>query len=261
MSQVNSSKNNPYYYAFRMILNRLLWDMNTESWISKKKIKAWKNRFNGKKAVILCNGPSLLNTDFKLLNNIFTFGLNKINLLFDKTNFRPSCIVSVNPYAIEQNAVFLNETQIPIFLHYKAIKHINSRPNTYFLHSTDKIREFARDCTMSIYSGSTVTFVAMQLAYFMGFTKVALVGCDHYFVTKGEANKVVISGKRDDNHFDPNYFANGMKWQLPDLVQSEIVYTMAKRVFEEDRRMILDSTVGGKLEVFKKVELSSFLDM
>ena len=36
------------------------------------------------------------------------------------------------------------------------------------------------------------------------------------------ANKTVIAGKEDANHFDPNYFAGAVKWQLPDIAQSEL---------------------------------------
>ncbi|WP_277882134.1 hypothetical protein [Oculatella sp. FACHB-28] len=41
-----------------------------------------------------------------LLKGTYTFGLNKINLLFEYSEFRPSCIVSVNSFVVEQNAEF-----------------------------------------------------------------------------------------------------------------------------------------------------------
>ena len=107
---------NPYRFGTHEILQRLLWDLSPESWRSRRIMRTWLDRHAGRKAVILCNGPSLLKTDFSKLSDVFTFGLNKINLLFDKVQFRPSCIVSVNRLAIEQNAVFFNQTNIPLFL-------------------------------------------------------------------------------------------------------------------------------------------------
>ncbi len=166
------STNNPYYYAIRCIIGRLLWDVKAESWRSRKKLKTLKNTYRGQKAVILCNGPSLLKSDLSLLDGIYTFGLNKINLLFEKSDFRPSCIVSVNPHVIDQNAAFFNGTSIPLFLHYKATKKIDSRKNVHFLHSSDMKKKFAQDCSISIYLGVTVTFVALQLAYHLGFSQV-----------------------------------------------------------------------------------------
>ncbi len=224
----------------------------------RKKLRAIKDKYYNQKAIIVCNGPSLLKSDLKLLKNIFIFGLNKINLLFDISEFTPSCIVAVNPFVIEQNADFYNQTKMPLFLDSKGMKYIRSRPNVTYLHSNDKLRDFAQDCTISIYGGTTVTFVAMQLAFHLGFFDVALIGCDHYFSTKGIPNQTVVSGKKDCNHFDPNYFSEGEKWQLPDLLQSEVAYTMAKIIFEENGRRIVNATEGGKLDIFDRVNLVRF---
>lgn len=259
----------PYRYALRSVVaafaeassdvgRRLAWDLNHLSWSSRSRICAWKNRHAGRKAVILCNGPSLLKADLSLLQGVFTFGLNKINLLFDKSVFRPSCIAAVNKFVLEQNRDFYNGTDIPLFLDSPAARFIQDRPSIAFLHSA-KQRKFARDCSMSIYQGYTVTFVALQLAYHMGFKDVALIGCDHTFTTKGPANKAVVADARDNDHFDPNYFAGGVQWQLPDLLQSEVSYTMAREAFETSGRRIVNATDGGKLEIFERMSLAEFL--
>jgi hypothetical protein len=96
----------------------------------------------------------------------------------------------------------------------------------------------------------------MQLAYFMGFSEVILIGVDHSFTTQGPAHKEVVSEGSDPDHFDPNYFGKGFRWQLPDLAQSEKGYAELKKMFEEDNRRILDATVNGKLNVFPKVDFS-----
>jgi hypothetical protein len=249
---------NPYHYSGSMFLSRLLWDLKFESWRSRTKVRAWQNRYAGKKAVILCNGPSLLEVDLPLLEGVFTFGLNKIDLLFDKTDFRPSCIVSVNPYVIEQNSDFYNSTEIPLFVDQVGLHSVKSRENVVFLHSTN-MPNFARDCTMSVYQGYTVTYVAMQLAFHMGFSKVALVGADHSFKETGPGSQVEIAHGEDKNHFDPNYFSGGMKWQLPDLVGSERSYLLAREVFASDQRSILNATAGGNLNVFERIQLEDFI--
>jgi len=182
---------NPYRNAANLILSRLRWDLHPYSWASRKKIKVWKDRFRGERAVIICNGPSLNMVDFNALSasRIFTFGLNKINLLFARTDFRPSVITAVNPHVMEQNADFYNTTDIPLFLDYLGRRWVNFNKNILFLHSTIDTGRFARDCAISINQGYTVTYVAMQIAFYMGFKEVGLVGCDHTFATKGPANK------------------------------------------------------------------------
>jgi hypothetical protein len=248
---------NPYLLAGALVFRRFLWDIKPESWRSRRKLLKWKNRFFGQKAVIVCNGPSLLRTDLSLLKNTFTFGLNKIDLLFDKSDFRPSCIVAINLFVIEQNEWFYNKTEIPLFLDSKGCRNIRPRENITFLHSAG-FPKFAGDCSMSVYIGSTVTFVAMQLAFHMGFRDVALIGCDHNFVSKGYPHRVLISGSEDPDHFDPGYFSDGVKWNFPDLLGSELYYMMARNVFHQAGRKIVNATEGGKLEVFPRVSLKDF---
>jgi hypothetical protein len=101
----------------------------------------------------------------------------------------------------------------------------------------------------------------MQLAYYMGFQQVILIGVDHNFKDKGEAHKLVTSTGADENHFHPDYFGKGVKWQLPDLETSEIAYQFAREAYEADGRQILDATVGGKLTIFPKVDFTSLFDI
>jgi hypothetical protein len=250
--------NNPYIHAAKLLLRRMPWDIQPESWRSRARLKMLRNRYAGRKAVVLCNGPSLLKSDFSLLQDTYTFGLNKINLLFDKSAFRPSCIVAVNHLVLEQNAAFFRGTDIPLFLDYRAKALVGRADNVTYLHSTSH-RDFSKDCSMSLYVGATVTYVALQLAFHMGFAQVALIGADHNFATKGPANKAVVSGDRDESHFDPNYFAGGVKWELPDLFESEVAYTMAKNMFEAHDRRIFNATEGGHLDIFPRIALHRFL--
>lgn len=242
-----------------MMFERLPWDIRPESWSSRRKFKRCKNAYSGEKAVILCNGPSLLQTDFSSLKNTYTFGLNKINLIYTQTDFRPNCIVAVNPYVIEQNREYYNETKIALYLDSCALKYgIKNRENITFFHTT-RINRFARDCSMSVNLGGTVTFVAMQIAFHMGFSRVALIGCDHHFEDNGPPGAVVKSGEVDRNHFSKDYFASGQQWQLPDLARSEESYRLSKRVYEAHNRQIINATNGGRLEIFDRMSLKEFL--
>ena len=79
-----------------------------------------------------------------------------------------------------------------------------------------------------MWEGATVTNFALQIAFHMGFEKVVLIGVDHNFTSKGDANKTFVSEGDNSNHFMPNYFANGVKWQLTDLCSSDICYIIAR---------------------------------
>jgi hypothetical protein len=251
---------NPYRLVLQFLVRRIRWDLDWRSWSSRRALARLKDSHAGKKAVILCNGPSLLKTDFHEISEtgVFSFGLNKINLLFDTTSFRPDCVVSVNGHVIAQNQVFFNETALPIFLDWTARRIVKKRSNVIFLHSI-YFPEFAEDCSLSVFQGFTVTYVAMQLAYHLGFRAVALVGCDHSFAQKGRPNEAVIAGIHDPSHFHPKYFADGMTWNLPDLRSSELYYLLARHRYEENGRKLYNCTVGGELEVLPRCSLEQYL--
>jgi hypothetical protein len=175
-------------------------------------------------------------------------------------DFRPDCIVSVNELVIEQNADYFNTTDIDLFIDSTAATRriIRLRRNVAFLHSTN-FQKFACDVSVSLHQGYTVTCVALQLAFHMGFSCVSLVGANHTFASKGAANKTVTATGRDESHFDPNYFADGMKWHLPDLFESEVWYGRARQMYAAHNRQILNCTEGGELEIFERQTLDRFL--
>jgi hypothetical protein len=249
---------NLYRHGLGLIWHRLKWDLRPESWTSRRALKRCRDLHLGRKAVVVCNGPSLLKADLALLRDVFTLGLNKIHLLFDKRDFRPSCIVAVNPLVLEQTASFYNQTQIPLYLDATALRWVRPRRGVVYLH-TCHCPWLARDCSGSVHQGFTVTVVALQLAFHLGFRDVALIGCDHNFAVKGPPNKAVISGAKDESHFDPNYFAGGVPWHLPDLVNSEVHYNLAGEMFREAGGRIINCTTGGMLEIFPRMDLQEWL--
>jgi len=221
--------------------------------MTNRRMGLFRNRHKGQRCVIIGNGPSLNKMDLSFLENEITFGMNRIFLLFDTWKFRPTYYVSVNPLVIEQSAEEILKIDAPKFLSHKGIPFFNDPGEIHFLQSIPQWF-FSKDPRNGICEGWTVTYVAMQLAYFMGFEEVVLIGVDHHFFTQGDPNKEVVSEGDDPNHFHPDYFGKGVRWHLPDLERSEGSYRMAKQAFEAENRRIIDATVGGKLAVFPKAD-------
>ena len=181
--------------------------------------------------------------------------MNRIYLLFDQIPFKPTYFVSINELVLKQFSDEISQLTMPKFINWntRADFDVNDK-SIMFLKDTLKLTdEFSTDLTGRIFSGGTVTFVALQIAYYMGFDNVILIGVDHSFSTKGDPNAVVVSEGDDPDHFDPTYFGRGFRWQLPDLETSEMAYRLARLHFARAGRHILDATVGGKLDVFPKV--------
>jgi hypothetical protein len=224
---------------------------------SRKRLRGYRDAHAGGRCFIIGNGPSLRQTDLSRLRGDFTFGLNRIYLLFPELGFTSTFLVSVNELVLEQCAAEIKTLDLPKFITWRARRWFADDPRTVFI-DTDYTgpENFSPNAAGRLFEGFTVTYVALQLAFYMGFTQVILVGVDHNFVTTGQANSTVTSAGDDPNHFAPNYFGKGFRWQLPDLEGSERSYRLARAVYEQAGRKVLDATVGGKLKVFPKVSYS-----
>jgi hypothetical protein len=219
-----------------------------------KILASLKNQHHGKRCFILGNGPSLRRTDLTKLRGEYTFGLNRIYLLFPELGFPTTFLVTVNGLVIDQCSDELASVPAMKFFPWTTRRLFASAPDVVYMRTYCAKPHFSTHADQLIWSGATVTFVAMQLAYHMGFEEVVLVGVDHSFSTQGKPHSAVISEGDDPNHFAPNYFGKGFKWQLPDLESSEIAYRMARQAFEADGRRIIDATIDGKLTIFPKTD-------
>jgi glycosyltransferase involved in cell wall biosynthesis len=167
--------------------------------------------------------------------------------------FVPSYYLCINPLVIEQSMDEIYNIPTQRFLPANHIRFVERPQDIIFFKSTE-VRLFSTDIQQEVSEGYTVTYAALQFAYYMGFSQVILIGVDHSFQVDGWPNSEAVSEGNDPNHFDPNYFGRGVRWQLPDLQNSEKSYELAKRVFEADGRVILDGTVDGHLTVFPKID-------
>jgi hypothetical protein len=225
---------------------------------SLQRLETYENAHQGKRCFIIGNGPSLKDTDLSRLEGEFTFGLNRIYLLFPELGFSTSYLVSVNELVLEQCAAELQALALPKFVTWRARRWFTSDPQIIFL-DTDYTgpENFSPALKGRIFEGFTVTYVALQAAFYMGFDQAILIGVDHSFQSQGTPNTTVVSTGDDPNHFAPNYFGKGFRWQLPDLEGSERAYQLARAAYARAGREIIDATVGGKLTVFPKAEYST----
>ena len=229
------------------------WYLSAKGRQSRRRLRELRDKHQGERCFIIGNGPSLKKTDLSLLKNEVTFGLNRIYLIFDEVGFATTYYVSVNNLVIEQCAHDIVNLPCPKFISWHARALIEFTADMMFLCSRNG-PSFFTDITEGVWEGATVTYVAMQIAYHLGFQKVILIGVDHSFATKGKPHTTVVSQGDDPNHFDPRYFGKGFRWQLPDLETSELAYRIAKYQFERANREIVDATIGGRLQVFHKVD-------
>ncbi len=185
-------------------------------------------KHEGQTCLVIGNGPSLNDISVSFLKKYPSFGTNRIYLL---DSFTPTYYCSVNPLVIDQSIEQIKSIECEAkFLPEKYVSNIHL---SLGLSSTPFVT-FSMNPRAYIYEGYTVTYVCLQLAYFFGFSTILLVGVDHSFTFEGNPNQQVTSQGSDMNHFHPDYFGAGVKWNNPDLGKSEEAYALAKEVFGRD---------------------------
>lgn len=238
---------------------RRMGDIPTAYWNSERQrsmeaMEALHNKHKGERIFIMGNGPSLKNTDLSKLKTEKTIGMNRIYLAFPEMGFETSYYLSVNDMIIEQTIPDVQKLTLPRFITMRAMKYLQPADNQYFLYSTYTGPIFQQDIRYRMWEGATVTYMALQTAFYLGFDQAILIGVDHNFATKGKPNETIVSEGNDQNHFSGAYYDKGFKWQLPDLDTSERAYRMAREAYAAAGREVIDATVGGELEIFPKVD-------
>lgn len=213
-----------------------------------------RNRHKGETAIVVANGPSLNKTEFELINGRLTFGLNKIFLGFTKFMFYPTYYVAVNEIVLRQSARHISKLNCLKFLSNKAPDLYKEDAFTYILNTKNSPERFSFELADGLNEGWTVTYAALQIAYYMGIQKVVIVGLDHRYEFQGKPNEANELVGADPNHFSQDYFS-GQKWNNPDLKRSEESFLIARGAFEAAGRQIIDATVGGACDIFEKRRL------
>ena len=218
-----------------------------------KNYELYKDRHAGERCVIVCNGPSLNDMNLSFLKNEIVIGLNKIFLGFTKFNFYPRYYVAVNKKVIEQSISEIRSLTSVKFLSDRVRDVFVENSLTNILKTEHYQDDFSLDISDGLQEGYTVTYAALQIAFYLGFQTVIIIGMDHRFKFEGAPNEEKLLTGKDVNHFASSYFAD-KKWDNPDLVNSERYYNIAKKVFEEDGREIIDATINGACTVFPKAK-------
>lgn len=231
---------------------------------------AWtnlKDKYRGERCFIIGNGPSLNKLDMSLLRPEWSIGVNSIFLHPEFKHGTPKHYVVEDVYVAEDRASEISQIHDrPCWFGQYLRGIIPDADNVNWINVSLDYRnrpefpKFCGDIREEAYVGGSVTYICMQIAYFLGFSKVYLIGFDHSYQVKEDVkvdgNKLV-STSDDPNHFDPSYFGKGYRWHVPNVERMERGYLRARQAFEADNRRIYNATPGGKLEVFERVDFNS----
>jgi len=240
------------------------------------RLSALRNKFWGERIFVMGNGPSLNRTPLDLLENEFVFGLNRVSLLFDRVSWRPTFFTAFDVRVVPDNKEEFATVDIPykfFSARYKGM--LGERKNHYWHHTKGHYQGFEASFEPNVvYSGfgggGTIGVIAIELAFFMGFREIYLIGTDvSYSITKtvkqsgrdqfGDGVKLELESTQNDdqNHFDPRYFGKNKKWHNPNVREMKIGFARAAAYIERRGGMLRNATVGGELTEVERVDFTS----
>ncbi|MBD3262474.1 MAG: methyltransferase domain-containing protein [Candidatus Altiarchaeales archaeon] len=223
------------------------------------KVEDYRNYHKGQRCFVVGNGPSLRKTNLELMFNDVSIGMNRIALIYKDTSWRPS-YYSVMTDNISKETWRVDAVQsvnegIPSFVsaHYRKFF---EQSNVHFLSCKghgDKMPSYpdsywSHDITKGVTKYGSTILVSLEIAVYMGFKEIYLIGCDLGFQENcGESN----SGS-DKNHFSADYGTPGCPGHIlnHNMHQSHV---LAKRMAERAGTKIYNATVGGNLKVYERV--------
>lgn len=217
---------------------------------------------NGKRCFIIGNGPSLSVNDLNSLLKEDCFATNEIHRIFDKTQWRPKYYLLMDRYSkttteelekLEADYIFLGD--------YYWRYHKVNRKDVICLHqryclNTRKMK-FSNDISQGIYISATTSYGMMQIAAYLGYSEIYLLGFDHSYTF--ELNKLGKVHKTDSetNHFFKDDLPEDIIANVKEMEQS---YRMFKRYCDMQGIVVKNATRGGKLNVFDRIDFANLVE-
>jgi len=220
----------------------------------------------GSRCFFLGNGPSLKAIDLRLLESEQVWVANRAYLLFDRIRWRPSFYVVRDPYVIENSLDQMRSLVISlpgtIFFFPDCVREsglMADQRNVCWYRELEKTTtdhpRFSFDADVGVVRSSTVAVTVLQLAVWMRFDPIILLGCDMSYEARksgGEETFQPVQGA-DSDHFDRSYLDGGARWQVPDVAAMFADFEAARQACDSRGVTVFNATDGGKLEVFPRI--------
>ena len=227
-----------------------------------KYIRSLKDTKKGKRCFILGNGPSLTIDDLNKLKNEDTFAFNRIYFMFDKTEWRPTYYMCVDVGVLGMNLPTIEKLKLPNIIlsdiARKSVKDCSSNIHYIYDYSRFKVNRWGFDTPYISEDVSdhccfcfTVTYDAIQLAIYMGYSEIYLLGVDHNYSVKTDSKGHIT---RDESVKD--YFEGLEKTAITAMnyEATTAAFEAARRYADNHNIVIKNATRGGKLEAFERIE-------
>lgn len=241
-------------------------------------IRGLKGKYAGKRCFIIGNGPSLTPEDLDRIRDEYSFGSNRIYHIFDKTQWRPTWYVSIDNNVINPEIDNIKQSgDYPKLLNFKARQFGRQKEDNihYFFFNQERfyidpwkgeqsVSSLNEDPSRYFSRVATVTVSAIELAIYMGFKRIYLLGVDNsYARTMGADGKITVDPTIKSDYFagmKGETDASGRSTSLLNIKETDHAYELAKEFSEKHGVKIYNATRGGKLETFERVDFDELME-
>lgn len=236
-------------------LNSFLRSLRLNQSENNVKLESYKNKHEDQRCFIVGNGPSLKASDLDKIMNQYSIGFNKIYLMFKKTQWRPtySIIADQNIFMSIKDEIH-QKGFVDIFIGANCKKYGRVNDVTYFYtrpsFNTTNPR-FSDDALKFFYDGYTVAYFGLQMAIYMGFKEIYLLGVDCNYSKDFDNKGNIRVDKSIKNYFTDSYIKD---IRVKNTEYMKNAYRSAEKYANANGIKIYNATRGGELEEFKRIE-------
>jgi len=225
-------------------------------------LEKYKNIHEGERCFIVGNGPSLNFKDLDMIANETTFGFNMVYLLFNKTKWRPTYYMVADQNVYLEMDDKINQLSIDNkFVGENCKKYGKLIDDAIYFYTVvsskqSKMPKFSDSPIKYLHDGQTVAYFAIQMAVFMGFKNIYLIGFDFTYSKQiNEHGDLVVDNSIKD-HFSNDY---RQIHHAPNVKKMILAFRQAARYAKSHNINIFNATRGGNLNEFERVDLESIL--
>lgn len=227
-------------------------------------LKGLKGSHKGERCFIIGTGPSLSIEDLELLKGEVTFGTNRIYELFEKTDWRPTFYINQDsdlirtysdrikmvPSVISFLPIDFDELFIGDNYRFFVLRHKEYYPY---------LAPFSKDISKQVCQGFSVVYGAIQIAVYMGFTEIYLLGVDHNYSISRDAKGRPIREESSSKNYPIGMNEYSNMNNLPRVQESTLAFEKAEKVSRRMGFRVYNATRGGKLEAFERCQLEDIV--
>ncbi len=240
------------------------------------RLLALKLRRKRRRCFIIGNGPSLNAGDLDLIAGEDSMACNRIYLIYPHTKWRPKYYFAVDPKVIKGigGEIPMN-AEITYVAAHVCVKFMprQLRPIMFReLYSNGGLSgsssegdvsglfHFSKNSLCGIEGGWASLYSALQLAYWLGYKEVVMLGVDHSFPKSvSQDPSHYIPDPSAQSHFADGYIQSGHRLDVPNLEMTTAAFKKAWMVYKASGRHLVNASRVTNLEGVPRENLEEVL--